>query len=77
MKAIWSIGLYELKNGNYRVRIQHNGGERSVEGNGRTPHEAYRSAELKLIVKPWLVSAGEGQTVRVYDGAGEIIGEHS
>ena len=77
MKSIWNISLHELQGGDYRVRIQHNGGERVVVGTGRTPHEAYRSAEIKLVIKPWLVSAGEGQVVRVYDAVGEVVGEHS
>jgi hypothetical protein len=36
----------------WRVVIKGDG--RTVEGNGRTPQEAHRAAEIKLVVKPWV-----------------------
>lgn len=53
MTLIWKIVLHEVKTG-YQVRIDGEGG--SAIGKGSTPHAAYRAAEARLVVKPWLTS---------------------
>lgn len=51
MQFCWSLTLYQMAHG-YRVVIKGDG--RTVEGHGRTPQEAHRAAECKLVVKPWI-----------------------
>lgn len=51
MRFIWSLTLYQTAKG-WRVKICGDG--RTVEGNGRTPQEAHRSAECQLVIKPWV-----------------------
>lgn len=53
MTFIWSLTLYQMAEG-YRVVIKGNG--HTVEGKGRTPQEAHRAAECKLVVKPWVTA---------------------
>lgn len=57
MEKIWDIKLYEIKYG-FKVKIEGGafGSYKKVEGVGPTPHKAYMAAEVKLVVKPWLVS---------------------
>ena len=62
MKLIWKITLHEIKTG-YQVRIDGEGG--SAIGKASTPHHAYRAAEVKLIVKPWLTSNADTTKRRV------------
>ncbi len=55
MQLIWNIKLVQCKDGRYRVTLLGYGGD--VKGFGRTPSEAYRAAEMKLVIKPpieWL-----------------------
>jgi hypothetical protein len=56
MNKIWSINLYLLENGRYKVRIKDDEFGKVVVGYGRTAHLAYTDATNKLIVKPWLIS---------------------
>jgi len=58
MNRIWKIELWK-GNGYYKVIIQ---GEnrRKFTGKGPTAHMAYRDAECKMIIKPWLKSADCG-----------------
>jgi len=56
MQLIWNIKMHQLKNGQYRVIIINGEGCRSV-GMGPRPRDAYRYAEMKLVIKPnciWL-----------------------
>lgn len=53
MNLIWDIRLYKTKSG-YKVKICGEGG--AVEAEAPTAHKAYRQAEAKLVVKPWLTS---------------------
>lgn len=53
MTFIWSLTLYELAKG-FRVVIKGNG--HTVQGEGRTPQEAHRAAEIQLVVKPWVAA---------------------
>lgn len=55
MKKIWDIKLYQKKNGKYKVVIVDESGKKT-EGNGRTPHWAYRAVEVQLVINPWLKS---------------------
>ena len=50
MKELWKITLFEYEEGGFAVRIT--GCGNSSKGKGRTPFEAYRNAEIKLIIKP-------------------------
>ena len=53
MELIWKITLHKIKIG-YQVRIDGEGG--SAIGKGATAKAAYRAAEIKLVVKPWLTN---------------------
>lgn len=59
MTFVWSLTLYQMKKG-YRVVIKGDG--RTVEGQGRTPKEAHRAAEIKLVVKPWVCAERAGES---------------
>lgn len=59
MFLIWNIKLCLCKDGRYRVTILGEGGD--VKGFGRTAGEAYRDAEIKLVLKP-AFTCGEDQT---------------
>jgi hypothetical protein len=50
MTLIWDIRMHQLNNGYYRVVIRGEGG-RAV-GIGPRPYDAYKNAELKLVIKP-------------------------
>jgi len=51
MRLIWNIRMSVLGNGRYVVAIQNENGGR-VRGEGRTPYDAYRAAEIQLVIKP-------------------------
>lgn len=51
MIFIWSLTLHQTAKG-YRVVIKGDG--HTVTGDGRTPQEAHRAAEIQLVVKPWV-----------------------
>lgn len=53
MEIIWDIKLYKTKAG-YKVKISGEGGKSEAEA--KTPHKAYKYAEMQLVVKPWLTS---------------------
>lgn len=53
MERIWQITAFKMKGG-YRVCIEGNG--KWVRGDGKTLHLAYKAAEYKLVIKPWLES---------------------
>jgi hypothetical protein len=55
MIKIWDIKLYQKKTGKFKVLIESESGKKVV-GHGATPHMAYKDAETKLIIKPWLTS---------------------
>lgn len=57
MIKLWDIKLYVKKTGKYKVIIVSETGKKTT-GIGRTPHLAYRDAEERLIIKPWLKSEG-------------------
>ena len=50
MQLIWNIKLVQCKDGRYRVTILGEGGE--AKGFGKTANDAYRAAEVKLVIKP-------------------------
>jgi len=50
---IWSIKLYKTKLG-YKVKIEGKDGQ--ADADAPTPHKAYKAAEAKLVIKPWLTS---------------------
>ena len=53
MEKVWDIKLYRTKRG-WKVKIDGEGGKSQAEA--ATPHKAYLAAEMKLVVKPWLMS---------------------
>ncbi|MDO8463755.1 MAG: hypothetical protein Q7S46_00665 [Gallionella sp.] len=53
MEMIWSIKLYKTKLG-YKVKIEGKDGQ--ADADAPTPHKAYKAAEAKLVIKPWLTS---------------------
>lgn len=57
MNFIWSITLYEIAKG-FRVTIKGDG--RTVHGEGPTPDDAHRRAEIQLVVKPWICAPKRG-----------------
>jgi hypothetical protein len=54
MKKIWTIKLFQMKHG-YCVRIENEHGT-TVIGRGKSAHRAYKDAEARLVIKPWLES---------------------
>lgn len=55
MRKVWDIRLYafdnQVKSARYRVEIRDPQG-RVTTGEGLRPHEAYRSCESRMVVKP-------------------------
>ena len=62
MQKVWQITLTEKTPSNtnpdryYKVKIVSGPEGKTVEGRGSTPHNAYRSADCKLVIHPWLKS---------------------
>lgn len=57
-KTVWKIALFDGRKraeNAFEVRIT-DSARNVTRGRGRTPLEAHRAAELKLVVKPWITA---------------------
>ena len=62
MEKVWQITLRRKSPSRtnpddyYEVQIVSSMEGKTVKGRGSTPHAAYRSADCKLVIHPWLKS---------------------